>query len=38
MAFAGTERSLCCWALRYLGLPERLVNLPGFPKMMQQNR
>ena len=29
---------LCCGALRYLGLPERLVNFPGFPKMMQQNR
>jgi hypothetical protein len=29
--------SLCCGALRYLGLPERLVNFPGFPKMMQQN-
>jgi hypothetical protein len=30
--------SLCCRALRYLGLSERLVNFPGFPKMMQQNR
>ena len=30
--------SLCCGALRYLGLPERLVNFPGFPKMMQVSR
>ena len=37
-AFAGTVKvSPCCGTLR-LGLPERLVNFPGFPKMMQQNR
>lgn len=26
--------SLCCGALRYVSLPERLVNFPGLPKMM----
>jgi hypothetical protein len=36
-AFAELKVSLCCGAFRYLGVPERLVNFPGFPKMMQQN-
>jgi hypothetical protein len=30
--------SLCCSALCYLSFPEGLVNFPGFPKMMKQNR
>lgn len=32
------EVSLCCGAHRQLDLPERLVDFPGFPKMMKQNR
>src|SRR5579864_2578562 len=34
-AFARTQRFLRCGDLRHLGFSERLVNFPGFPKMME---
>jgi hypothetical protein len=32
------EVTLRCGDFRYLRFSERLVNFPGFPKMMKQNR
>jgi hypothetical protein len=36
-AFAGTQSSLRCCALRYLVFPDRLVFLTSFPKTMKQD-